>query len=160
MVMSPPSELMRSVEHLQTTSAKIRALSGRGMARADIARLLGIRYQHVRNVLEQDRARGLAPKRSHPSAEASAAVESGEPTKVRLGPDGRMVVPASFRDALGLKEGDVLFARIEEGEIHLLTPKAAMHRVQSMVRQFVPEGARLADELIEDRRREVEREAK
>lgn len=35
----------------ETTSDKIRALGLAGHKRADIARLLGIRYQHVRNVL-------------------------------------------------------------------------------------------------------------
>ena len=78
--------------------------------------------------------------------------------KTRLGPDGRIVLPAPFREALGLKESDVLFARLENGEIHLLTPKAAMRRAQAIVRRFVPEGVSLVDELIEDRRREVERE--
>lgn len=34
-----------------TTSQKIRALSAKGMERKDIAKLLNIRYQHVRNVL-------------------------------------------------------------------------------------------------------------
>jgi len=36
---------------LATTSAKIRALAQAGFERAEIARLLGIRYQHVRRVL-------------------------------------------------------------------------------------------------------------
>ena len=43
---------------LKTTSDKIRALGNGDFARADIARYLDIRYQHVRNVLvkaeEQD----------------------------------------------------------------------------------------------------------
>lgn len=34
-------------------SAKIRALAEQGMPRADIARVLGIKYQFVRNVLVQ-----------------------------------------------------------------------------------------------------------
>jgi AbrB family looped-hinge helix DNA binding protein len=80
--------------------------------------------------------------------------------KVRLGPDGRVVIPAPMREALGLREGDVLFARLEGGEIKLLTPKAAMLRAQAIVREFVPAGVSLADELIADRRREAEREAK
>jgi hypothetical protein len=35
-------------------SAKMRELSDMGIARAQIARLLGKRYQHVRNVLNND----------------------------------------------------------------------------------------------------------
>jgi AbrB family looped-hinge helix DNA binding protein len=78
---------------------------------------------------------------------------------VRLGPDGRVVIPAAFREAIGLKEGDVLFARLEDGEVRLLTPTAAIRRAQALVRQYVPEGVSLVDELIAERRKEAAREA-
>ena len=154
------SDLRASVEHLPTTSAKVRALAAQGVARAEIARLLGIRYQQVRNVLERDKARetkltGLSEPPQRPLHD-----EAAPSVKVRLGPDGRVVIPASIREALGLKEGDVLFARLEGGEIKLLTPEAAMRRAQAIVRQFVPEGVSLVDELIADRCREAAREMK
>ena len=78
--------------------------------------------------------------------------------KVKLGPDGRVVVPAAFREALGLKEGDTLIASAGAGELKLMTIPAAVRRAQEMLREFVPEGVSLVDELIEDRRREVEDE--
>lgn len=40
-----------SYDHLTTKSAKIRAMNAAGMSRMAIAKSLGIRYQHVRNVL-------------------------------------------------------------------------------------------------------------
>ena len=43
--------MTKVVDGLPTTSAKIRALHGKGYERAEIARFLGKRYQHVRNVL-------------------------------------------------------------------------------------------------------------
>lgn len=43
--------LTKELGKLPTTSAKIRYLAGKDMSRGDIARTLGIRYQHVRNVL-------------------------------------------------------------------------------------------------------------
>jgi hypothetical protein len=52
-----------------------------------------------------------------------------------------------------------LFVRIDDGEIHLLTRKAVTRRVQALAREFVPEGVSLVDELLEDRRREVEAES-
>lgn len=39
------------IQKLPTTSSKIRFLAASGMKRADVARYLEIRYQHVRNVL-------------------------------------------------------------------------------------------------------------
>lgn len=85
---------------------------------------------------------------------------SSDQTQVKLhvGADGSIAVPAALTEALGLKEGDILFARVHDGEIHLLTRMAVTRRVQALVRQFVPEGVSLVDELIADRRREVETE--
>jgi AbrB family looped-hinge helix DNA binding protein len=155
------SGLRDTVAHLPTKSAKIRALAARGVARAEIARVLGVRYQHVRNVLEHGKARDTKMGAGLSERPQPAIFDDNMPSvKVRLGPEGRVVIPAPIREALGLKEADVLFARLEGGEIKLLTPQAAMLRAQAIVRRFVPGGVSLADELIADRRREAEREAK
>jgi AbrB family looped-hinge helix DNA binding protein len=152
--MTPRTEEVRRVTAgLKTTSDKIRALHRAGWPRSKIADALKIRYQHVRNVLVQDEARA-----ARAASNSARQPEAPKPAKIRLGPDGRVVIPAAFRDVLGLQEGDVLFARLENGEIHLLTSAAAMRRAQAIVRQFVPEGVSLVDELIEERRKEVERE--
>ncbi len=148
-----PSEATRAVAKLPTTAAKIRALAAKGHRRADIARALGIRYQHVRNVLERDAAKTNKEN-------AASAAETAAPSKIRLAADNSVVVPAAVTNALGLKGGDVLFVRVADGEIHLLTSSAVARRVQAMVWKFVPEGVSLVDELIEDRRREVEAESR
>lgn len=141
---------------IASKSDKMRVLAKAGFERADIARFLGTRYQFVRNVLVQDEARDA--KQAVSATPAAAESAKLVPTKLRLGPDGRIVIPAAFREALGLSEGDTLIASIDTGELHLLTVRAAMRRAQAIVRKFVPEGVSLVDELIEDRRREVERE--
>jgi AbrB family looped-hinge helix DNA binding protein len=142
----------RAVRELPTLAAKIRALAARGHSRADIARALGIRYQHVRNVLMRDEEK----KKTKGTMPADAAL----PGKIPVAADGNVVIPASITKALGLKAGDVLFVRVQDGEIHLLAKTAVARRVQAQVRKFVPEGVSLVDELIADRRREVEAEAK
>lgn len=75
-------------DHLHTKSAKIRAMHADGFSRADIARALGILYQHVRNVLTQELKRGpheaLAASEVQ-TADASAATStdaSEEPEEV------------------------------------------------------------------------------
>lgn len=135
-------------------SDRIRTLASEGKPRAEIARELGIRYQHVRNVLERDKE-----KREKAAAHTAPQTDRAMSQKIKLGPDGRIVIPAAFREALALKEGHVLFARLEDGEIHLLTPKAAMQRAQALLRQFVPEGVSLVGELIQQRRSEAQRES-
>jgi bifunctional DNA-binding transcriptional regulator/antitoxin component of YhaV-PrlF toxin-antitoxin module len=162
--MTPDAIRMQAVvKGLATVSDKIRALDRAGYKRADIARFLGRRYQHVRNVLVADQET-RKPASREPARETSLRPDPKEDrvsrsVKVRIGGHGDVIIPASFCEALGLAEGDVLFARLDSGEIHLMTPVAAMRRAQALVRQFVPEGVSLVDALIEDRRREVEGEA-
>jgi AbrB family looped-hinge helix DNA binding protein len=139
---------------LGSKSEKMRVLSRAGYERADIARFLGTRYQFVRNVLVREEERSA----ERASSVGEAAGAGSEPLRLRVGPDGRVVIPAAFREALRLAEGDTLIASVSDGELHLLTRQAAVRRAQAIVRQFVPAGVSLVDELLEDRQREVEHE--
>lgn len=80
--------------------------------------------------------------------------------KTHLSQGGRIVIPADYRKALGLKPGDDVVLVLEGNEVRLVTPRQAIKRAQSLVRQFVPKGRALADELIKDRRQEVRLERK
>ena len=138
--------------HLPTKSAKIRALHNAGYSRSEIADFLQIRYQHVRNVLVND------ARVASSGASSTNDIDTRGPMKIRMGPDGRIVIPAPFREALRMKEGDTLLASLDHGEIHLLSIPAAVRKAQALVRNYVPEGVSLSDELIKDRRKEAERE--
>jgi bifunctional DNA-binding transcriptional regulator/antitoxin component of YhaV-PrlF toxin-antitoxin module len=143
----------RLVRGLNTKSDKIRKLRGENFTRADVARFLNIRPQFVRNVEVYDQRRHMAAKvRQQPAAEL------GSTTKVKLGSDGVLVLPPSMREVLKLKEGDMLWVSLEDGEIRVADAHAITRRVQAMVRKVVPEGVSLVDELIAERRREAERE--
>jgi AbrB family looped-hinge helix DNA binding protein len=91
-----------------------------------------------------------------PSAKSAAA----EPLrfKLKLGPGGRVVIPAEVRAAMGLTEGDVLFATFDGEEIKAVTVATSVRRVQEVFRTLAPDCVSLSDELIADRRREQERE--
>lgn len=145
-------------DNLPTTSAKIRAMAADGIPRSEIARQLGKRYQHVRKVLVDEEVRRAKTEAGQPNS--ASKPEQPPTTRIKLGPDGRIVIPAAFREALGLKEGEVLIAAMEDGELHLLTIPAAVRRARAIVRKYVPEGVSLVDELIADRRREAEEEAR
>lgn len=79
-------------------------------------------------------------------------------TRTTIGEGGRIVVPAEFRKALGLKAGDVIMIGREDGQIRIMTVREAIRRDQEWVRSFVPPGRSLVDELIAERREEAERE--
>ncbi len=77
---------------------------------------------------------------------------------VKVGPGGRIVVPAAYRQAIGLREGDDVQVRIEGDEVRILSRAAAIRRAQDLVAKYVPPGVSLVDELIAERRREAARE--
>lgn len=147
-------------EGLPSKSAKIRALDSAGYKRADIARFLDIRYQHVRNVLIQG-----PPKYERLAVAAEADVRETIPgandrSKVKIGPGGRIVIPAAFRQAMEAEEGDTLVATIDEdGIVRLASASAAIRMAQRIVCAAVPADVSLSDSLIEDRRREAGGEA-
>ncbi len=162
---------------LPTKSAKIRALDAAGYTRADIARFLGIRYQHVRNVLIQGPPKSGRPavRTAQPSGapgdcgpaarlalndSAGAVYGIGDRVEVKIGPGGRIVIPAAFRAAMEAEEGDTLVATIDEdGIVQLASAPAAIRMAQRIVCAAVPAEVSLSDSLIEDRRREAAGEA-
>jgi AbrB family looped-hinge helix DNA binding protein len=74
---------------------------------------------------------------------------------VRVRSNGRLVIPASYRKALGVGEGDELIVRLEGGELRLSSRKTSLKRAQERVRRYVPEGVALSDELVAERREEA-----
>ncbi len=78
--------------------------------------------------------------------------------KTMLGKGGRVVIPAPYRRALGIREGDPVFVRLEGKEIHILTPGEAVARAQALVGRYVSKNRSLARELLRERRDEARRE--
>ena len=70
-----------------------------------------------------------------------------------LGGQGRLVVPARVREELGLKAGDELVLRTEEGRIVLEHRRTAGKRLRGLFASPQTQGA--VDELLEERRQEA-----
>lgn len=79
-------------------------------------------------------------------------------TRMRVNENGRVVIPASYRKALGIKAGDEVILRMEDDELRITTMKRRLERAQRRVRQYVKPGVSLADELIAERREAAKRE--
>jgi AbrB family looped-hinge helix DNA binding protein len=79
-------------------------------------------------------------------------------TRMRVNENGRLVIPASFRKALGINVGDEVVVRIEDDELRIMTLKRRIERAQESVRKFVKPGRSLVDELIAERRKDAKRE--
>ena len=79
-------------------------------------------------------------------------------TRTRVNENGRVVIPASYRKALGIKTGDEVILRMEDDELRITTMKRKIERAQRLVRKYVKPGVSLADELIAERREAAKRE--
>ena len=131
------------VAGLSTKSDRIRALDRAGYSRSEIAKYLGIRYQHVWNVLAR-----------------STAGTVSEPVTVKLGPGGRVVIPAAYRKAMGVKAEDEVVMRLDDGELRIVSREGAWRRAQERVAKYAKHGESWVDELIAERKREAEQESR
>jgi len=111
---------------------------------------------------EERKSRGGFSEAAAPAAarpRSSPAASPATPGKVVVGPDGSVALPSAALAVAGYKSGDTLFVRAAgDGEIHLLSSRAAIRRAQDLVREFVPKDVSLVDELLKERRREAEKE--
>lgn len=73
-------------------------------------------------------------------------------TRQRVNENGRVVIPASFRKALGINIGDEVILRMEDDELRITTLKRRVERAQRLVRKHVKRGTSLVEELIAERR--------
>ena len=73
-------------------------------------------------------------------------------TRQRVNENGRVVIPASFRKALGINIGDEVVLRMEDDELRITTLKRRVERAQRLVRKHVKRGTSLVGELIDERR--------
>jgi AbrB family looped-hinge helix DNA binding protein len=78
--------------------------------------------------------------------------------RLRVNENGRVVIPAPFRKALGINAGDEVVLRLEEDELRITTLKRRIQWAQRRVRRYVKPGRSLADELIAERREAAKRE--
>jgi hypothetical protein len=166
---------LETIARTQATVAdKIRALAAAGVPRADIARFLGKRYQHVRNVLEGD-AQSSSGGYVLGYADVSGVREGATPYKVdddpseidrrssgifwlRVRADGSLPLPAEVVEALAAKPGQRVFAQLKDGSVTLLSSEAAADQAREMVRRLIPRGVDLVGSLLADRAAEAARD--
>jgi AbrB family looped-hinge helix DNA binding protein len=78
-------------------------------------------------------------------------------TKVRLGPQGRLVIPAKLRQMLCVEPGDNLLARVDDGQLILEKAETVKRRLKARF-AGIPKGKSLAAELLMERREEAKRD--
>ncbi len=84
-------------------------------------------------------------------------VRKQKTVQLHVGPQGRIVIPAQFREALDICPGEILIARVEDGHLVLEKREQILARVRSWFAQ-VPREVSLVDEFIAERREEARKE--
>lgn len=78
--------------------------------------------------------------------------------RARVNQNGRIVIPAAMREALGIAAGDELILQLQDDELRITTMKRRIERARKLVRRHVKPGTPLVDELIAERRRAARHE--
>lgn len=73
----------------------------------------------------------------------------------KLGEKGQVVIPAEFREVLGLKPGDAVMMILEEGAVRITTRAAIVKELSGAF--ATTDGRSLSAELLEERRAEAQR---
>lgn len=95
------------------------------------------------------------------SAYESADVTQAKPSdqlrdvverSLSIAPDGRFVIPQDMRDAMMLEEDGQVTARVEAGELRLISREVAIRRMQAEARKLKQPGQSLVDDFLAERR--------
>lgn len=86
--------------------------------------------------------------------EAATPMDHG----VKMGPDGRVLIPAALRAAAGIKAGDRLTIRVVDGRVVIETQVSAIARVAGMFAHLKAPGESVVDEFLAERRAEAAHE--
>jgi antitoxin PrlF len=79
---------------------------------------------------------------------------------LRIDSQGRVMLPSWWRKREGVGPSTELCVAVtEEGALVVETREQGLRRARTLLRNYIPEGVNLSDELIADRRAEATRES-
>lgn len=74
------------------------------------------------------------------------------PRRLKVGPDGRILIPADLRREAGIEPGATVLAEIKDGALEITTFALRVKRVQAIFAPLRQEGVSIVDEFIAERR--------
>ena len=75
-----------------------------------------------------------------------------------LSKEGRVLIPAAIRQELGLQAGEPLSVSVVDGEVRIVSRRAALQRMQQRLAHLRDPGKPAVDELLRERREAAARE--
>jgi bifunctional DNA-binding transcriptional regulator/antitoxin component of YhaV-PrlF toxin-antitoxin module len=92
---------------------------------------------------------------------AEDAAPFGQPrcvARLKVGADGRVLVPVELRKAAGIAPGSTVDAEVVDGEVRQVSFAEKLRRVQALLAPLKRPGESIVDALIAVRREEAARE--
>lgn len=95
-------------------------------------------------------------KHNDESRKIAAPASPGEPRDVdprpmKVSSDGRISIPPDMQEAMAVGEDGRVTARVEAGELRIVSPAAAVWRVQARMQKFKKPGERIVDRFLAER---------
>ncbi|WP_082660052.1 AbrB/MazE/SpoVT family DNA-binding domain-containing protein [Aureimonas sp. AU40] len=72
--------------------------------------------------------------------------------------NGRVVLPAALRKALGLMKGDKVLVEAEGDQVTLTTARLRRKRAQEIAKKYAQPGVSIVEEFLQEKRAEAARE--
>lgn len=77
---------------------------------------------------------------------------------VRIGENGRIVIPVKMRRILGVETGDEVILQPEENTVRITTRRQRIEEARRQIRRYIKPGTNAVDELIAERREAAKHE--
>lgn len=78
--------------------------------------------------------------------------------QTRMSKEGRVLIPAELRKALGFTENEPLSIYEHEGGVRIVSRRQAIRQMQQRMAKYKKPGENVVDELLRERRDEAARE--
>lgn len=73
-------------------------------------------------------------------------------TKLQIAGDGRLLIPQGLRDAMALDPSGAVTAEVVDGELRVVSPRAAIRRIQRIAQKYKKPGQNVVEEFLAERR--------
>jgi AbrB family looped-hinge helix DNA binding protein len=85
-------------------------------------------------------------------------IVSTQEIRLKLSENGRVVIPARVRKALGVEAGDEIILEQDRNAFRITTQQQRIAEARKNIRRYIKPGTSLVDELIAERREAAKRE--
>ncbi len=140
-------EIADAVTEETGTRAERREVVRRFVAENGNPSTANTQYQHWKNAHD---ARGRREQKAMSNPTGRAGDIGAQPLKV--GSDGRVVIPQDMRAAMLLSDDGHVTARVVRGELRLISRPAAIERMQTETAALKEPGESVVDEFLSERR--------